>query len=116
MTAIQPILILLLAAGTIYYFVRLRSALWDRLIVLLITAVGILFVVDPELSTQMAHLLGVGRGVDLLIYIGFFGVGFLLLLLFSKVRDLQERLTELARAVALANARPPAPPERAQER
>jgi hypothetical protein len=109
MTAIQPLLIFLLLAGTVVYFRWLRSGLLDRLMVILIAAVGVGLVANPELTTRIAHRVGVGRGVDLVFYIALFGLGFSLLLIFSKLRDLEARLTEVARAQALACAKlPPA--------
>ena len=107
MTAIQAILIFLLLAGTIFYFRSLRSSLWDRATVSLIVVVGVGLVANPELTTRIAHWVGVGRGADLVIYLALFGLGFSLLLLFSKVRDLEARVVEVARAAALANARQP---------
>ena len=51
-----------------------------------------------------AQLVGVGRGVDLLIYVSLIGIGFLMLLLVSKIRDLENKVTLLTREVALQRA------------
>ena len=107
MTLIQPILILLLAGGLIIYFGRLRSKLLDRMTVLVIAASGMVLVAVPEWANKLANLVGVGRGVDLLFYIIIFGLGFFSLVLFSKIRDLEGRITELTRSVALQNAKAP---------
>jgi len=107
MTAIQPILLLLLVVGTIFYFRKLRSRLLDRCTVSLIVLVGGLLVASPGVAIKLAHWAGVGRGVDLVIYLALFGLGFSLLLVLSKIRDLEERLTDVARAGALASAKMP---------
>jgi small membrane protein len=106
---IQYLLLGLLGAGLVYYFARLRSRLTDRLLLCALGLLGAVSVVFPDLTTALAHLLGVGRGVDLVIYIMLLTFSYGWLLLYAKVRALQMRLTDLARAIALANARVPAP-------
>ncbi|PWU08270.1 MAG: hypothetical protein C5B51_08085 [Terriglobia bacterium] len=107
MTVIQPILTLLVVGAVIAYFVWLRSRLADRLIVLVVAAAAIVLVGNPDLATLLAHSVGVGRGVDVIIYLTLFGYGFLGMLLISKVRGLEARLAELAQALALATASKP---------
>lgn len=107
MTAIQRICIFLLLAVIILYFRKLRSSSFDRLIISLIGILGIGLVASPDLTNRLAHWVGAGRGVDLVIYLALFGLGFSLLLILSKLRDLEAGLTEVARTVALANARSP---------
>jgi hypothetical protein len=88
------------------YFARLRSRLWDRMLVLLFVGVGVGFIANPGLTTVIANHLGVGRGVDLLFYFSLVGFGFVLLLLFSRIRELQRQVTSLARELALHAADP----------
>ncbi len=107
MTVIQPILVLLVASGVVVYFMRFRSRLADRAIVLLLAALATLMVAHPEFTSTLAHTVGVGRGVDLIIYLSLCGFGFIFLVLFSKIRSLEASIAELARAVALATARAP---------
>ena len=92
MMIIQPILTLLLAGAVIAYFVRLRSRLADRIIVLLLATAALVLVANPGLAILLAHAVGVGRGVDLIIYLTLFGYGFLGLLLISKVRGSKRKL------------------------
>ena len=62
-------------------------------------------VASPSLSILLAHALGVGRGVDLVIYLSLPCLAFLLLLVFSKIRDLEAQITALAGEAALWRAR-----------
>jgi hypothetical protein len=108
MKPIQPIqylLVLLLIAGIIVYARSLRSRLLDRVLVLVIGASGLLLVAMPELSTGLGRWVGVGRGVDLVTYLALVGLTYFCLLLYAKVRETNERLTQLARSVAIQNAR-----------
>ena len=101
MIPIQPILVGLLLGGVALYFGRFRSKLWDRLIVGGIFVAAVFFVVNPELANRLAALAGVGRGADLFFYITIPGLGFAILLLLSRIRDLERRETTLARELAL---------------
>jgi hypothetical protein len=107
MKPIQLILLSLLATILGCYFARLRSLLLDRAIVLFLAAVGVIMIVAPRVTMRAARLVGVGRGVDLVIYLSLFSLAFLWTLLFSRQRSLETRLTDLTRAVALDNARQP---------
>ena len=111
MNLVQPVLLLLVAGVVLVYLARLRSQLVERLIVLAIATSACVLIANPDFSNVLARYVGIGRGVDLVIYVSFCGVGFLLLLLFSKTRDLEAKITELARSIALQGAirRPPAP-------
>lgn len=107
MKPIQPLLILLLVVFGLVYVARFRSRLLNRLIVVFISGLGVLMVMLPDLSNAMAHFLGVGRGADLLTYLGLSGLAFLWLLMYSRLRTLDERMTVLARALAMNTARTP---------
>ena len=107
---IAPLLIVLL----IVLERRLRKQWLVRLLVVLLMLGGLGFVLVPQASTWLAHLLGIGRGVDLLLYLGLLGLSVTCLLLYLKLSDMQRQLTELARQQALLQARKPEkikPPE-----
>jgi hypothetical protein len=79
-----------------------RRALWLESAVLV---AGAFFIVFPERATSLAHLVGIGRGVDFLLYpIVIWLVRESLLARRLRYED-NERMTELARAVALLTAR-----------
>src|SRR5580698_24973 len=67
---------------------------------------GALFIVFPERATALAHMVGIGRGVDFLLYPTV--IWLVRESLLSRRRRLEgdERLTELTGAVALLGARP----------
>jgi hypothetical protein len=72
------------------------------LVVLII--VGIAAVMLPELTNQVANMVGIGRGADLLLYLTVVAFVFVSLNIYLKFRDLDERIVELARAIALLEA------------
>jgi hypothetical protein len=58
----------------------------------------------PDWTNDVAHWVGVGRGVDLFFYLAILGFSFATLILYSKIRDLDESLTRLVRAIAIERA------------
>jgi hypothetical protein len=112
---IQLIIFLLLLALMGFYFARLRSKLADRLIVIMVGSAGLLMAIMPELSNSIAHTVGVGRGVDLVMYLSIIGLMFLWIGTYTRVRELETQQTRLVRSLALAQARFPAPKERAEQ-
>jgi len=104
MTGIQ---MLLVAAGLFWisrYLAKLRSKNTSRLLAVLAAVVAIVFVLFPETTQFLARVLGVTRGVDLLMYVSFVVFGFLWLHLAHRIRELEERVVEMGRAMALGGA------------
>lgn len=97
MTAIQIILTAGLIVTGIYMYLRLRTSLTDVLLIVLFIAIGVFFVLFPDFTNRLAKLAGVGRGADLIFYLGFLFMFFLILKLYSRIRKLEQHLTESVR-------------------
>jgi small membrane protein len=68
---------------------------------------GFYFVWVPGDSTRLAEFVGIGRGVDLILYT-WVGISLIVILnLHLKLRKQLEMITLLARSIALAGARAP---------
>ena len=61
-------------------------------------------VIFPEITTDIAHILGIGRGADLLLYGVTMVVIFMLLNNYVKDRDEEAKFVTLARKVAILEA------------
>ena len=102
----QLILAAAIVAFLVYTF-RIRTVLFDRIIYLLLALGGLALVIWPALATDLAHLLGIGRGADLLLY------ALVMLSLFrdvgtaSELRHIERRLTLIVRQLALNTPRAP---------
>jgi hypothetical protein len=71
----------------------------------LVFVAGAFFIAFPNRATALAHMVGIGRGVDFLLYpLVIWLVRESLLTRRARLED-AERLTDLARAFALAGAR-----------
>jgi len=78
-----------------------RRALFLEIAVLL---AGAVFIVFPDRATKLAHLVGIGRGVDFLLYPTV--IWLVRESLLSRRRRIEdaERLTEVVRALAIVKA------------
>ncbi|MES2124148.1 MAG: DUF2304 domain-containing protein [Gemmatimonadota bacterium] len=90
-----------------FYIVRLRNTAMDRLAYLALALVGVLLILHPEWTNDLATLLGIGRGADLMFYF------FIVFCLFhfattaARLRRMQSDLATLAREMALRDPRHP---------
>ena len=104
----SQILLILAAIGVLLvYFNRLRSRLLDRVLFFVLAVIAVVMVVRPDWANGVAHFLGVGRGADLVVYLGISGLAFLWLGLYTRQREMDVRLTELARRLAILQAEKP---------
>ncbi|MFZ9914582.1 MAG: DUF2304 domain-containing protein [Phycisphaerales bacterium] len=78
---------------------RLASACW-----LVVTGAGIVFAIRPNWTTDIAHLLGISRGTDLLLYMLVLAVLQGFLLIYLKLRRVRRELTILVRELAIREA------------
>jgi len=98
-----------------------RSQALRRIGLVLFAAFAVVSIIFPDVWNQIARLVGVGRGTDVVLYalvvafLSFAGTTYL------RFRDMETRYTRLARRIALDDARdapppaaPDAPPDRAR--
>ena len=101
MTKFQVLGIASLLFILISYLRKFRRPALDKLFIGLLMATGIFFVLDPEVTNQLAHFLGIGRGADLIFYLAILGFGYITLLLYSKIKKLEDQLTQIVRKQSL---------------
>jgi hypothetical protein len=97
----------LLAAILLYAWSEYRRSPAVAVMTLAVTSAGMYFVWMPEHSTELAELVGIGRGVDLILYTWVCISLIVLLNLHLKLRTQMELITTLARKIAIAEAQPP---------
>jgi hypothetical protein len=90
-----------------YAWTEYRRAPAIGIIAMCVSAAGLYFVWLPARATWLAGSVGIGRGVDLLLYVWVVISLIVLLNLHLKLRSQTEVITSLAREVAIANARSP---------
>jgi small membrane protein len=82
---------------------RSRDLIAQRFFTIVITLAGIYFVVFPNDASKIAHLVGIGRGADLIFYLFIIFSWFWFASTSAKMRKMEKRLTEIVRAMAIAN-------------
>lgn len=100
----QFILSILLAGILIYAWSEHARSPAIAVLAVFVATAGLYFVWVPEHSTQLAELVGIGRGVDLILYIWVCLSLIVVLNLHLKLRTQMELITALARKIALADA------------
>lgn len=101
----QLALTALLAAVLLYAYLQYRRSPVVGLLAMLAAFIGLYFVWIPAHATRLAEFAGVGRGVDLVLYV-WVAISMLVLLnLHLKLRMQMDLITTLARSLAIANAR-----------
>lgn len=109
MSGIQILLIAGVVVTMLFYIVRLRSAIFDLIIMTVFAGLAIFFILFPEYTNKIAHKMGVGRGADLLFYSCIFFFFFIIMKMFARIRRLENTLTDFVREQAIKEATSPAP-------
>lgn len=104
MNGIQILLITGLAFMAVYFFMRLRNSLFDILLLFILIGIATVFILFPDLSNDLAHSLGVGRGADLVFYTSILIFWFVVLKLYARVRKLEQTVTQIIRKEAMDEA------------
>jgi len=101
---IRIVLLSCLAAIGWLVFLRRTRMPFHIVIVFAVLAIAGIAVVFPDLTDEAAKLVGVGRGVDLVTYLVEVGTLFVLLHYYTKFVELERRVTELVREIAILRA------------
>jgi hypothetical protein len=101
---------LLIAAVLFLLLVAIRSrtahsvSASKKLLFLAFTVVLVVAVLAPNLVTDVANLVGVGRGTDLVLYMLAVAFGFYVVNDYLRAQDNQQQLHRLARRIAVLEA------------
>lgn len=107
MTVIKILLILTVLVLVVWGFrnrsrAGMRAGL--RILAVLVAAFAIVSIAIPGVTTRIAHAVGVVRGADLLLYVSVITFGASTIGLYFRSRELEQRLTSLARSMAISVA------------
>lgn len=62
---------------------------------------GMILVFVPQLTTEVAKMLGIGRGADAVVYTSIAVLFYMMFRIYIKIEDTQKQITEVVRKVAL---------------
>ncbi|MCW2787353.1 MAG: hypothetical protein JWP74_3870 [Marmoricola sp.] len=103
----MTIKVLLIGATLVFGFMTLRerrpatNQAVRRIALLLLVPVGLIAVAFPDTTVWAAHLVGVKRGTDLLLYIFVMTFLFTTLASYQRLHHLERQLVQLTRELAL---------------
>jgi small membrane protein len=117
MKIVQLLLIVVVVAAVVR-LLRDRGARTQavrRLGLMLFAALAVWSILFPSVWNQIARLVGVGRGTDMVLYALVVAFLSFTLTTYVRFRDFEARYTKLARRLALDEAGPPQPAQTAPE-
>lgn len=59
----------------------------------------------PNLVGKLSQIFGVGRGIDVLVYLGILGLYYMIYRIYAHLQLMEERITKIVRELAKINAR-----------
>ncbi|MDO5024996.1 MAG: DUF2304 domain-containing protein [Trueperella sp.] len=77
-----------------------------RLLLLTFVVLAIVSIIVPDLATNAARLVGVGRGTDLILYLLVIAFLSYTVVSYRRMNVLENRLVDLARELAIARSHP----------
>lgn len=80
---------------------RTEARAFRRVAFILLMGTIVTAVLFPDLLTDVAHALGIGRGADLVLYLTAIGLLYVSISVYLKFGDMDRRITLLARQIAL---------------
>ncbi len=98
MSIIQVVLAAFVILIAVYMYLRLRTTLFDLVLILIFGGVGVFFVIFPDTTTRIAHWVGVNRGADMIFYLAILVLLFLVIKLYARIRRLEQQFTEIVRS------------------
>jgi hypothetical protein len=104
---IQLILTGCLACVAVYGWAQLASVRIVSLGLMLLSSCAIYLVWNPDLTSRLANMVGVGRGTDLVLYLFLVFVLSQLVVIHVRLHAQMTLITQIARRIALDSARVP---------
>ena len=89
----------------IYYINKKRNVLFDPVLLILFIAMGIFSVLFPGLVSNVANLIGIGRGTDLIFYLFMLGGIFAFIYILVEINKIKIILTKIVRNQSIVDSK-----------
>ncbi|MDO8669179.1 MAG: DUF2304 family protein [Candidatus Buchananbacteria bacterium] len=100
---ILVIIIILAVLRLLYQLKNKNIGLSQFFMWLVIWLIAIVIIWQPKITTYLAALVGIGRGVDLAIYISIIVIFYLMFRLLIRIEKIEKDITKIVRSEALKN-------------
>jgi hypothetical protein len=97
---IKIILLILLGLMGYQIFLKRNKLPVQIFTIFILLIIAIIFVIFPEVTNNIAHLFGVGRGADLITYLFETAIFFIIIHYFSKLVEFENKMTKIVREIA----------------
>lgn len=107
LTTIQIVLVLFSFFALTRVYLRLREKVISpktAFFWILIWIAALIGTLLPKTTTQIASIFGVGRGVDVIVYISLVLLFYLVFRIYVMIQDIRHEITSVIRKVALRDA------------
>ena len=84
-----------------FKFLRKASSLFDYVFCIIIYFIFNLFLFNPHILQKLSDDMGIGRGVDLFLYVSTIFLLFIVLLLLLKIQNNSEDISKLNRKISI---------------
>ncbi len=102
---IRLLLIGLLCIVAAYAMLQRRRSPWAARLIVVCAALGSVLVLFPDMASQAARVVGVGRGVDLIFYL-FIVLGLAVSFnIHLRLRQMSQTMTRLVREIAILESK-----------
>jgi hypothetical protein len=99
----QIVFFVIAAVMMFYFLIVTRKSALRRLFVFFVFGSGLVFILYPGLSMRIAHLVGIGRGADLVFYVAILFLVFLCFNFYLRFQALEAQLTGIVRTLAITH-------------
>ena len=110
MTTFQIVTLPILAAmilATAVAMSRRRLAVRSGVVWIALWVAASVAILDPDILARLATFLGIGRGVDLVLYVSLLVFFIAFFVVYLRFRRIEEQLTEIVRHLAIRDAERP---------
>lgn len=107
LTTIQIVLLLFALFALTRVILRLREKIISPKMAIFWASIwlaALLGILLPTTTTRIASIFGVGRGVDVIVYISLVLLFYLVFRIYVMIQDLHQEMTSIIRKIALQNA------------
>ena len=105
MVIIKLFLIFILSVIFLLLALSSKFRTYQRLTIMFIYGFLAFFIIYPQKADRVAAFFGIGRGVDLIIYLSIAVLSLIVAILYAKVKINERALTKIVRELAIMQAK-----------
>lgn len=88
----------------LFFISKSKGILIKRTFYVFATIIGLILFIFPTLTQRIANYLGIGRGVDLFIYLFILFSWFWFISTSAKIQSIEQKITQIVREISINNS------------